>query len=289
MTVTPDADVPAAATGILRVAVDARFAVLDTRGIGRYTRAVAGQLLGRPEVTLTFVAPGPLAPRGRIAAALDVPPARVVARVPRETAVLWNPSNASDLALAAPAVTMIHDLVPFTFPASNERVRAREQAALVRTAERARRILVNSAATAAEVERVLGVARDCIAVTPLGVAAPFVAAGARHRLADARPYVLHVGAHDPRKNTATLIAAWQRAFPQADVALAFSRPPSRVPAGALVVDAPDDVTLAALYRGALLVAIPSLDEGFGIPVLEAMAHGADRCARRVLPGSAAPR
>jgi glycosyltransferase involved in cell wall biosynthesis len=93
--------------------------------------------------------------------------------------------------------------------------------------------------------------------------------------------VRHVGAHDARKNVATLIAAWQRAFPAADVALAFTRAPAVLPPGAVVAEAPGDDALAALYRGAHLVAVPSLDEGFGLPLLEALACGAPAAASRV--------
>ncbi len=98
---------------------------------------------------------------------------------------------------------------------------------------------------------------------------------------DGRPYVLHVGAHDMRKNVGTLIAAWQAAFPTADTALAFTRAPDVLPPGALVVDAASDEGLASLYRGALFVAVPSLDEGFGLPLLEALACGTPAISSRV--------
>ena len=111
----------------MHVAVDARFAVLDRRGIGRYTRSVLAQLLAWPDVALSFVAPGPFAPRRRIAAALGVAPRAVVGRVPRDAEVLWSPSNGTDLATAAACVTTVHDVVPFVFPAGDARVRERAQ------------------------------------------------------------------------------------------------------------------------------------------------------------------
>lgn len=263
------------------VAVDARFAVLDERGIGRYTRALIEQFLVAPDVALAFVAPGLLAPRGRIAKKLDVDRRSVHGAVPADASVLWSPSNGTDLATALPCVTTVHDVVPFLFPSDGLRVREREQAPLKRTAERARHIIADSQYMAGEIAMRLGVERERIAVAPLGVAAPFVAEGARHVLADGRPYVLHVGAHDVRKNVRTLIAAWQAAFPTADVALAFTRPPELLPPGAVVVDAPADDQLAKLYRGALFVAVPSLDEGFGLPLLEALACGAPVVASQV--------
>ncbi|MGA2393376.1 MAG: hypothetical protein ABSH03_08510, partial [Candidatus Lustribacter sp.] len=94
----------------LHVAVDARFGVLDQRGIGRYTRAVSAQLLAQPGVTLSFVAPGLLAPRPRIARALGVDPKTVTAAIPAAAQVLWSPSNGTDLPTALPCVTTVHDV-----------------------------------------------------------------------------------------------------------------------------------------------------------------------------------
>jgi glycosyltransferase involved in cell wall biosynthesis len=263
------------------VAVDARFAVLDERGIGRYTRALIARFLSVPDVALTFVAPGLLAPRGRIAKVLGVDRKPVVGNIPPAANVLWSPSNGTDLATALPCVTTVHDVVPFAFPSDVVRVRQAEQAPLKRTAERARHIIADSRFMAGEIMMRLDVERERISVAPLGVTAPFVAAGDRYALPDGRPYVLHVGAHDMRKNVPTLIAAWQAAFPTADTALAFTRQPDILPPGAVVVDAPSDEALASLYRGALLVAVPSLDEGFGLPLLEALACGAPAIASRV--------
>ncbi len=266
---------------MIEVAADARFAVLDARGIGRYTRALLARMLAAPDVRLAFVVPGLFAPRRRIAAALGIAPREVVGRVPASAGVLWSPSNGTDLATGAPCVTTVHDVVPFAFPAADAGVRERERAPLLRTAARARHIIADSHFMAEQIAAYLGVARERIAVAPLGVAEPFVAGGARHVEADGRRYILHVGAHDPRKNVDTLVAAWQRAFPSAEVALMFTRAPATVPPGALVADASADAELAELYRGAALVAVPSLDEGFGLPVLEAMACGAPVIASRV--------
>jgi len=268
-------------SGSLHVAVDARFAVLDERGIGRYTRALVAELLGEPGVRLSFVAPGLLAPRRRIAAKLGVERGAVVGAIPPDAAVLWSPSNGTDLPTALPCVTTVHDVVPFLFAAEGFKVREREQAPLRRTAERARTILADSHYMAGEIATRLGVAPERIVVAPLGVTVPFVAEGERGVLPDGGAYVLHVGAHDMRKNVRTLILAWQAAFPTADVTLAFTRKPEELPPGAVVLDAPSDEDLAKFYRGALLVAVPSLDEGFGLPLLEALACGAPAVASRV--------
>jgi glycosyltransferase involved in cell wall biosynthesis len=265
----------------MHIAVDARFAVLDQRGIGRYTRTLIARLRADADLQLTFVAPGLLAPRGRIAAALGVTRDSVGGRISRTADVVWSPSNGTDLVTALPCVTTVHDVAPLAFPAADPFVRERETAPLLRTAQRARRVLADSGYMAGEIVRVLGVPADRVSVAPLGVGPTFCAAGARYALADGRPYVLHVGAHDVRKNTPTLIAAWQRAFPDARVALAFTRSPDVLPAGAVVIDAPTDERLAEFYRGAHAVAVPSLDEGFGLPLLEALACGASTAAARI--------
>jgi glycosyltransferase involved in cell wall biosynthesis len=201
-------------------------------------------------------------------------------------------------ARAAAQVITIHDLNFLTHP---ERTRAeirRDYPALARDhAHRADAVLVPSAYTAGEVERLLGVPRERMAICPPG--APD---WTPRPPAPKDGYVLFFSTLEPRKNVGGLLDAYERLLGSAkaspygaEVARGFqpsvpelvlagratdeakpwldriSRPPLR---GAVrhigYVDANDR---RALYEGARLLVQPSFDEGFGMPVLEAMSLG----------------
>ena len=266
----------------IHVAVDAHNLVRDDRGIGRYARAVLSRALRDPRFRWTLVVRDWFPNRAAFARALGATSVHVARAVPRDAGVTWFPWNGTFLRTVAPSVATVHDAAPFAFPARDARRRATEQTPFLLTAKNARIILVQSRFTAGEVERRLGVDAERIVVTPLAADSAFTP-GPPEALPAAlrsRRYVLHVGAHDERKNSATLIDAFVRAFPDGDVVLAFTRKPPVLPSHAVVVDAPDDAALAALYRGASLVAVPSTYEGFGLPLLEALACGAPVLAAR---------
>ena len=100
-------------------------------------------------------------------------------------------------------------------------------------------------------------------------------------LAD-RPYLLFVGTLEPRKNLARLLEAYRSLnLEQQMVVVGPEGWGDEAPrAGERRLGFVDEATKAALYEGADAICYPSLREGFGLPVLEAMAHGAPVVTRR---------
>jgi glycosyltransferase involved in cell wall biosynthesis len=189
-------------------------------------------------------------------------------------------------------VTTIHDLNYKLVPDTHFGLRGLGMRVLVpAAARRSHRVMVDAASTKRDLQEHLGTPPGKVDVVPLGVSTrsvePADEAALRARLQlDGRPIVLSVSAKRPHKNLVRLLEALAGIPVQRRPALVvpgYSTPHEeelRTRAAALGVagdvvfpawvSAPE---LEALYRAATLVVVPSLYEGFGLPVLEAMARG----------------
>ena len=176
-------------------------------------------------------------------------------------------------------VVTLHDVVAWRFPDESAPVPA-----AIDEARSADAVICVSEFTAQEAVDFLGV-RDPI-VVPNGVDERFrdalpLDAAARAGLGIAGPYVLHAGGAARRKNLDGLAEAWpvvHRERPDLHLVLAGPPHPRRTELfdgmpGAVLVGRVPDQTVPGLVAGAAAVVVPSLYEGFGLPVLEAMAAG----------------
>jgi glycosyltransferase involved in cell wall biosynthesis len=194
-----------------------------------------------------------------------------------------------------PTVAFVHDCIFEAHPSyapGGRRFRVAYQMATRLALARSTVVATVSEATRQELWRVYGRTLADDAVVPHGVGDQFRAlAGAPSRRPSERcqgRYVLHVGAQRPHKNHAVLIAAFARVAQMLpDVRLILVGQPDRrfppivprlIRTLALadrveVRETVDDDELLTLYAGAAAFAFPSVVEGFGLPVLEAMAAG----------------
>lgn len=182
-------------------------------------------------------------------------------------------------------VVTVHDLAflrsPELFP---PRWRMLYRAGLRAAARRADLVITPSRATADDLLDRTGIDDARVRVTPLAAALPH--GTGRASVALPERYVLSVGTLEPRKNLARLVRAYRRAAASGlDHALVLAGPRGwrsgeldrELAAGGagdiVVLGALGADDLDAAYRGASAFAYPSLLEGFGLPVLEAMARG----------------
>jgi glycosyltransferase involved in cell wall biosynthesis len=172
--------------------------------------------------------------------------------------------------------TTIHDLVPLRFPEwTTGRTRRMHGAKYAHAARRCDLVFCNSEFTAHDVEERLAVPRSRLRVAHPGVGVEFSPDGPRADLG--RPYVLTVATLEPRKNLATLVEAQSLLGDEFALALVggegWGERPELQREGVIPLGYVADEELPRLYRGAAAFAFPSRFEGFGMPVLEAIACG----------------
>jgi glycosyltransferase involved in cell wall biosynthesis len=306
--------------GIVKVAFDASS--LKTRynhhGIQVYTRNLLGALRGaardrgmeiRPFVPASNESNSPFAdqpgfrPRKSALVRFDR-----LWRYGGATARAWldgadimlNPNGASlPIGTLLPTVTTIHDLTPMVMPCFPRRMTLPLRILLSRSARSSAAIITVSENSRQDIVRLCGVPASKIYVVYEGYdralfhdAPPDRAAlhELQARLGIGRPYILHHGAVQPRKNLSRLIAAYAELLarnPKLELDLVLAGPlawqfEETVAAAksactgrgkVVLTGALSDQDLSLLLRGAELEVVPSLYEGFCLPMVEAMACG----------------
>ncbi len=180
-----------------------------------------------------------------------------------------------------PSIITIHDVIHLRYPQYFKSKVRSYYATVVRLAcARAKRVITDDQRTVDDLERYLKVDRRKVRVIPLGIAERFLRGG--EAPATPRPYLLYVGNHRQHKNLPVLFKAWSALPQDAGVDLYLTGPDDfggelqrrALPSRRIV--ALGDISeerLIGYYAGALALVQPALSEGFGLPMLEAMAVG----------------
>jgi glycosyltransferase involved in cell wall biosynthesis len=249
----------------MRVGFDVSPLVQTQAGTARHVRGLLRALDGRSELELWPLSYGG---RGRLSTVLRDSLWYPIAlgRGSERFDVLHCTTFRGPYRSRAPVVLTVHDLAVLRRPEAFRWWHRSTARAALEGVRGAAAVVAVSEFTKNEVTELLGVPRERIYVVPNGVESAFTPEGP----AAEGEYVLAVGTLEPRKNLSRVVEAAALAGRELRVVGARGWGGVRVPGWSGRVD---DGELARLYRGARCAVYASLYEGFGLPVLEAMASG----------------
>jgi glycosyltransferase involved in cell wall biosynthesis len=249
----------------VRVAFDVSPLVQTQAGTARHVRGLLGALAHRPEleiVPLSYGGPGRVSTVLRDALWYPIGMARGSDRFD----VLHCPTFRGPYRARPPVVLTVHDLAVMRRPEAFRRWHRTTARAALEGARSATAVVAVSEFTKREVIELLDVSPERVHVVPNGVEPLFTPDGD----AAEGDYILAVGTLEPRKNLGRVVEAARLAG--VELRVVGARGWGGIEVAGWVGRVTDD-ELAALYRGARCVVYASLYEGFGLPVLEAMASG----------------
>jgi len=287
--------------------LDARTVHPHFPGVGRYTANLAGalmQCLNRSEQLVVLRDPSQVngwPATGARVPSIDVPLSPFSVRqqwaVPpllrrHAVSMYHSPYYLMPYRPGVPTVVTLHDVIPLQYPRCftlNQRLLF---GITVRLATRAARLVITVSAAAADtITKLLHVSAERMLVIPEAAGAAFrpqseaTVDALRQRLRLPSAYALYVGSNKPHKNLVRLVEAWGRLRPtQVALVIAgawdmrFPEAPQQATMLSLeqsvrFIGSVAEADLPALYSGARLFVFPSECEGFGLPVIEAMACG----------------
>ncbi len=280
------------------IAVNGRFLTMSVTGVQRYAHEILRLIGGKLDGTLRIIVPPDRVlerdpEEGEVESDLrwhGVDGHRweqlVLPRLVRGVGagVLWSPCSWGPLAVRS-HVPVIHDIAPLTLPEHFTplyRILARSfTAPLVR---RAALVATPSVRVRGELLERFSIEPEHVRVVPPGVGAPFTSAPVDDLDRRGGRYCVLVGAHASRKNAAFLLRLWPTVHERTGLELHLtyrrivttrrlrSLEQQRT-AGVVLHPDPTDEELVRLYAGALCLVWPSYYEGYGFPLLEAMAVG----------------
>jgi glycosyltransferase involved in cell wall biosynthesis len=274
----------------MRLVLDATPLTMSSGGLARYTADLAVALAGafpEDEYWLAsdqpFALPASVPPNLRKAPGPESPWQRrwwmwgLPRMLRRMSADVFHGTHfAVPYLPACPSVMTVPDLSPWLDPAWHSGAdRVRRRTPMLLRLGLARRVLTFTEAVRREVTARFRLPAERVKAVPLAAREWFAPVKPMRR---DRPYFLFVGTLEPRKNVQMLIEAWRPLRGQADLVLIGRRradgPALPEEAGLHWEGEVADAVLPAWYCGALAFVYPSLYEGFGLPVLEAMQCGA---------------